>query len=280
MNRYPISAFASLLVEPVICYRGRVAGWALDMRVKNPFYTFWGIDEGRVALEWSGGSRRVTKGQAILIPAGLARRHRFAERTKIVSVSFWAGWQDGRVLLPFDAPLVARSGESTPLIRSAARVTIASAGRSSDVREACYSVEEWLSFHAALKSFVAEIVNWSAIRGVEVQTLRTGDARLDTVLKELQQNLRAGPLPFANWTAMSGLSRVQLDRLSCRWIGESLRRRRDDLLFQEIRRAVSGGRESLKEISARLGFFDAAHFHRWVKARAGRSPSDLRETWV
>lgn len=280
MNRIPLSAFEHLQIEPVMAYRGLVPDWAWDLQVTNPFYTFWLVERGRVTVEWSGGKRVVPEGRAIFLPPGLRRRQKIVAGTRLVSISFWAGWEDGRVLLQFDDPLGAGPGILRRLCPAARRVTSAVRENSPRTKSGDYSPGEWLVFHAALERFVAEILAWVVPGKGRLSLLRTGDARLDVVMRDLGSSLCAGPLPMDRWTHLTGLSRVQLDRLAQRWLGESLRRRRDELLLGEIRRALSHGRESLKELAARLGFVDASHFTRWVKTQTGRNPRDLRETWI
>lgn len=280
MIRMPVSAFEHLRLEPVIAYRGPVPDWAYDLQLANPYYTFWLVERGGVTVEWSAGRRVVPTGRAILIPPGLRRRHRFLPETRLVSISFRACWADGRVLVQLDGPVGAGPDTLRRMRPAALRVTAATRQEAVLTRLGEFSPGEWLVFCAALQGFVAEVLAWVVPRKGRLSLLRTGDARLDRVLADLASGLSAGPLPMARWTDLSGLSRVQLDRLARRWLGESLRHRRDELLLGEIRVALARGRESLKELAARLGFVDASHFTRWVKTRTGRRPRDLRETWI
>jgi AraC-like DNA-binding protein len=280
MNRTFPSALAELKIEPVIAYRGPAPEWAHDMEVTNPYFSFWFIEWGQACVEWPGGRETVTAGQAILLPSGLRRHHRISNGTRMISISFWARWVNGQALLRLVKPRISDGAEARQLKRIALRVTSAAEGHPPLVGEGEFTPAQWLKLHGELEVFVAAILTWASSRGGTVNPPPIGDARLDAILKDLATNLHAGALPFDRWTDLTGLSRVQLDRLALRWLGASLRRRRDELLLDEIRRSLSRGRESLKELSARLGFFDAPHFTRWVKARTGRNPSELRGMWV
>ncbi|MEI6034781.1 MAG: AraC family transcriptional regulator [Verrucomicrobiae bacterium] len=264
----------------MIAYRGPAPKWARDLQVTNSFFSFWFIDRGQAVVEWSGGRKIVGERQALIIPPGLRRHHQIAEGSRLVSLSFCAGWGDSRVLLRLEKPQVADGSAARQLRQAALRVIAAGGKHPPLIGTDEFSPAEWLRFHGELEVFVAAILTWSSLNGGLVSHSRTGDARLDAVWKDLTNNLHAGPLPFKRWADISGLSRVQLDRLARRWLGGSLHSRRDELLLEEVRRSLSSGRESLKELSARLGFFDAPHFTRWVKTRTGRNPSDLRGAWI
>jgi AraC-like DNA-binding protein len=280
MDQTRPSALAELKIDPIVAYRGPAPEWARDLEVTNPFFSFWFIERGTVCVKWSGDREVVTEGQAILLPSGLRRHHRISKGTRMISISFRAGWVNGRELLRLVKPQISDGADARQLKKIALRVTSAAAGYPPLVGEGDFTPAQWLKLHGELEAFVAAILTWSSSRGGSVNLPQIGDARLDTILKDLAINLHAGALPFERWLGLTGLSRVQLDRLALRWLGASLRRRRDELLLDEVRRSLSRGRESLKELSARLGFFDAPHFTRWVKTHAGRNPSDLRGMWV
>jgi AraC-like DNA-binding protein len=136
-----------------------------------------------------------------------------------------------------------------------------------------------LAIHGSLELFVAGIWDWMNPKGDRSADVHSTDARLLRVLESLNSQLRGGPLPFETWKRETGLSRVQLERIAKKQLGVSLRAHRDERLLSEIRRSLASGRESLKETAARLGFFDAPHFNRWVRIHTGRSPRELQGAW-
>lgn len=283
MMDFPLSALSGLRIEPIIAYRAQVPEWGRDVDVANSYYTFWFVEKGEVRLDWTGGGCRLGPGRAVLIPPGLRRQHRIHPETRLISISFWAGWDDARVVIPFDEPLTAARSEIAGVLWKAedvCRLVSAGSGPDDSLREKRFGLSDWIAFRAGLELFVAEIVSWLNRCGTEQSVPGSGDLRLGRVLADLRANLQAGPLPYARWREQTGLSKVQLDRLARRWLGGSLRRRRDEMLFQEIRRSLANGPDSLKELSARLGFCDAAHFSRWVKQRTRQNPRSLRGAWV
>ena len=280
MQILPPATLSGIRIEPVIAYRGDVPFWARDMLLANPFYTFWFLDRGKGELKWQGKSKSLTTGAAVVIPPGLRRRHAFSGDARIVSVSFWAGWESGTLLYKLDAPCMLQKAPARSLRRKAVAVTSESIlPMGSDGGGG--SMQSWLRFHSALEIFVAELLEvLSAQKAGSLCLPQPGDVRLQAVITDLAGQARAGALPFSRWRAMTGLGPVQLNRLALRWLGKSLRKQRDEYLLDEIRRSIARGTESLKETAARLGFFDAPHFHRWVKAQTGMNPGDLRKTWI
>lgn len=266
-------------VEPILAYRGRVAEWARDYEICNPFYTFWFIESGSVRIDWEGGSRRVGAGFGVLIPAGLKRWQHFSAEVLVRSLSFRATLDDGRRVFPWTVPLVPGRKDGIDLASLAQRIigrNTSSGRRSLDE----LSSADRLVVHGALEMFVGELIQWGERSGLPLMESIAADARLVAILRDLNSGLRAGPLPFDHWRKETGLGRVQIDRIAKDALGMSLRAYRDELLLTEIRSSLVAGRESLKETAARLGFFDAAHFNRWVRQRTGTNPKDLREAWV
>ncbi len=272
--------FSKIRLEPMIAYQGVVEAWLSDMEARNPFFTFWSLEHGEVTLSWVGGSRRIRSGECVLIPCGLRRRHAFSSGAKIVSLSFWAGWENGRQVLGLGAPLVGGRERATSLTRKVRLATESLPPHHDGLGNALLGPAAWMKFSANVYSAVAEILHWAHQRGAVWNLPQTGDVRLDKILDELSLRVSAGPLPFERWSAETGLSRVQLDRLARQHLGETLKARRDARLLQEILGSLSLGRESLKEIAARLDFFDPPHFTRWVRAHTGRNPKALRGSWL
>lgn len=262
-------------VEPVFAYRRAVAKWARDLETRNPYFSFWFLESGRARINWAGGERRIPAGRAVLIPAGLRRHHRFSPDARLLSLSFRAWWENGRALLHFQSPAVASPAASRLLFAAARRAIELSRAAGRDPSPAGR-----LAFHGALELFVAEILRWATGAGILAGNRAPADPRLSLLLQSLDARLQAGPLPFAEWKRETGLSRVHIERIARRELGHSLRAHRDGLLLSEVRRSLDHGGESLKETAARFGFFDAAHFTRWVRKQTGRNPSELRRLWV
>ena len=161
------------------------------------------------------------------------------------------------------------------MVAAARRVVGCNRGGSGTDRLPRGAVER-LALHGATELFVAEVLEWAEEAGIGAERAPSIDPRLGRVLADLEAGVRAGPLPFGRWRDQTGLGRVQLERIARRELGTSLRARRDERLLAAIRTSLARGGESLKETAARLGFFDSAHFTRWVRRHAGCPPRELR----
>lgn len=276
MAKQSSHATVGIQVEPVFSYRGSVPKWARDLEARNPYFSFWFLEAGSVRIDCDAGGRRIPARRAVLIPAGLLRHHLFSPDAQLLSLSFRAWWENGRTLLHFQSPAVA-SPAAGSLLSAAARKAIELSGPAAGSNP---SPARRLALHGALELFVAEILRWATGIGILAGNRAPADPRLSLLIQSLDAHIRAGPLPFAEWTRETGLSRVHIERIARRELGHSLRVHRDELLLSEVRRSLDHGVESLKETAARLGFFDAAHFTRWVRKQTGRKPSDLRGLWV
>jgi AraC-like DNA-binding protein len=276
----PFSMLSSLVVEPIIAYRRTVIPRYADQVMTNPHTTWWGVEHGQIEVLTRDHKWKVTTGNWILIPPGLRRRHIITLDTRLISFGFRAMWKDGIVLDRFPAPLVDRFATSKSLVTAALRVCNLLPDPLSMLHEQQFGISNWLRFHAALLAFVAEALDVVIRSGGEMTHPQTRDARLDHVVNGMSTNLRVGPLPYAEWQRQVGLSRVQLDRLAHRWLGESLHARRNILLRNAIRHQLAIGPHSIKELASRFGFVDAAHLTHWVRRHTGKKPKDLRGALV
>ena len=242
------------------------------MKLANPYFSFWAVLEGVVRLTWGRRSLIVDNGSAVLIPAGLLRRHEFRRGSRIVSFSFRTNWPDGSPVFTAEDVLPVSGKDAMtllrvvrPLVRGAAAMsgTAALLARTGRVYDAVARILDWAGQHGGRWIFPSE-----------------RDPRLERVLQDLRGNPRAGSLPVARWKSLSGLGHVQLVRLARRDLGHGLRAERDRVLLAEIHSAIRHSPESFKEIAHRLGFSDAARFSHWVRRIAGLNPRRLREAWA
>lgn len=268
-----------LTVELRFAYHAEVAPATLDLHTRHPFYTWWWCDRGRARVTLDGRDHLVRPGQWVLFPPNCERRHRIDPGTVLVSISFEAVWSTGMPLLEMPGLLIV-DGDGHAAVRRVARdlCRAEQALRSRPGVPASPRPGGVAAFRlrGRLMLFIAELFDRAADLGCTLTTPGSGDERLDWVLKEMRSRLRAGPLPWPEWSRRVGLSRSQLDRL-CRQVhGVSLRQRRDQLLLDELRKRLCTGRESIKQVAALLGFVDTAHLCRWTRRHTGRSPREIR----
>lgn len=264
------------MLELRIAYHDAVATKMLDLRTAHPFYTWWWCDRGGGTIRSGRSTYTMAPGQWVLLPPNLVRHHRIEPGTVLVSISFEAAWATGTPLLEMQGPLVV-NGAGHARLRDAAREVCHAAGAviSKDPPTGIDGVAICRA-QGRLSLFTAELLALAAPLGGVLTTPGSGDDRLDRVLREIRLRPWAGPLPWSDWSRRVGLSASQLNRL-CRQVhGVSLRRKRDQLLVDELRQRLAMGAGSIKEVAAALGFVDTAHLCRWTRSHTGRSPAELR----
>jgi AraC-like DNA-binding protein len=276
--RWPLALLSTVEITPHIAYRGKAPEWASDFYITPPFFTWWEVEEGFITVTTERGRWTASSGEWILLPHGVPRHQKIASGTLITSLSFRAVWPTGRPLLDIAIPLVGRSGDA--LVRDAravCREVAKSTGTDGcPLVEREFDLHSWLQLRIRLLAFLAQIIRKTEVTGGGAQSMGWGDLRLDAIVSELRLDLRIGPLPYAKWRRQFGLSRSGIDRLARQLLHGSLRAHRDRLLEDELRRELVLGICSAKELAVQYGFFDQAHFSRWLRQRTGMTSKNLR----
>jgi AraC-like DNA-binding protein len=276
----PAATLSAVTPALVLAYDGPVAEAHRRLTVQNPFHGWWWLREGSAEIEHGGARLRLGPGDWIFFPSSWKRTHRLPPSARLLSLGFELAWPHGAPVLQMDAPL--RGRDDADLRRLGERVARAVAdpdrAYADPLSQRRLSLPAWLEARAALCALAARLVESALAAGARLAPSAPPDPRLAHVLADLDAAPRAGPLPYARWSATGGLGRVQLDRLARRHLGLSLRAWRDARLEREIRHRLSAGRASMKELAADLGFADAAHFTHWVRRRLGAPPARWRES--
>ncbi len=274
-----IHAWIPVSPVPILAYDGPVPGWALRLRVQNPYHGWWWLREGRAEIRRPGERLRLAPGDWIFFPSAWPRHQLLSAGAHLVSVAFELAWPHGAPVLAMDAPLLGRG--DADLLRLGARVAALCADPATRFEKPLpqrkLPLPAWLRARAALDELAAELARRSLEAGARVSPRSPPDPRLGRVLADLEEHPRAGPLPYVRWSAASGLGRAQLDRLARQHLGRSLRSWRDARLDRAIRHRLRAARSSMKEIAAEFGFADAAHFTHWTRRRLGVPPAHWRE---
>jgi AraC-like DNA-binding protein len=224
----------------------------------------WQLRRGSVELAHAGGRLRAGPGDWVLIPPGLARRHRFSDDAAIRSIRCHVLGSDGQPPVLGLPPLrlgpdAALDGAADGLARSLHD-------------EARSDLVSWAARQAA-------VISWCALACVRLGI--TGErAPAESRVAAAQRLLLARPspaaLPWGELNDATGLSRPQLDRLFRRHCGGSVRAWAESRLLADACAALGDREEPVKAVAGRLGFGDASHFCRWFRQRTGASPADWR----
>lgn len=276
---WTLAALGNLEITPHIAYHGKVADWVCDMTAVPPYTTWWEVESGKVRVTTREGTWDARPGDWILLPQGVKRRQIIKPGTVLTSLSFRAVWPSGCPVFVQRDPLVARTSPSPGKeARLFSRVIHRQNGpRHLPLQQQTFSMDGWLVLQAALLSFLGALLHQLSGLGIDMHPDSWGNARLDAVVGDLRRGLKIGPLPYAAWKKQWGVSRATLDRMALRLLGHSLRTHRDVLLKEELQRQLLHSSLSAKELSARYGFHDQAHFTRWVRRQTGQTPGGLRQ---
>lgn len=270
---------AHLALFPVIAYRGKVPPSGQKRAITHPFSTWWWIEKGQVNLATQNECITVNAGHWVFIPNGLWRRQEFTPMAEIISINFIALWRENLPLIR-GATLLTGAYDTVPgLTEAAARVVVAHNQPQGDPQIWIDSLPLSRRFRilAALYEFCDVFFSYAVENGASITAIPSLDLRIDWILRDLQINLRAGPLPFTRWQEQTGLSRSQLERLAKKHLNQSLHAYRDELLVTATCRALASRQPLVKQIAVQFGFVDTAHFCHWLRARTGHTPAMLQK---
>ncbi len=255
------------------CYDRAVASRHRELTSWDSMLTGWQIRRGTVELCHGAGRLCAQPGDWVLIPPGLARRHRFTAdaciRSLRCAVRDGAGQAPG-IGLP---PLLLRGGSDD--LAAAADALVAAAppvGDDGRWRDLVLAPQRWAVLQGA-------VLGWAACALVHLG-VDPGRPPLEARVAAAQRLLRARPgpavLPWSGLREATGLSRAQLDRLFRTHCGASVRQWMEARLLADACHALEDQGEPVKAVAARLGFGDASHFARWFAHRTGSAPQGWR----
>lgn len=222
----------------------------------------WQLRRGTVELVHAGGRLRAGPGDWLLIPPGLARRHRFSDDAAIRSIRCHVLGADGQPPALGLPPL--RLGADAALDAAADGIT-------RSLRER-YDLVAWAARQGA-------VIGWCALACVRLGITgerAPAESRVAAAQRLLLTRRSPAALPWAELHAATGLSRPQLDRLFRRHCGGSVRAWTESRLLADACAALGDREEPVKAVATRLGFGDPSHFCRWFRLRTGASPADWR----
>lgn len=271
---------AQLTITPQIVYRGPVSPTGQNREMAHPFFTWWWVDRGEVTVTTRSERVVITAGHWVLIPNGLWRRQEFSPSAELISINFIILWSKNLPIVRGKKLFIGTEQTIPGLIRQAERVVFALEKEERKLfvwHQLMLPLSCRLKVMSALYDFVNDLLAYAVSHGAILAEVPTADARIDWVLQDLLENLRAGPLPFERWRERIGLGRAQLERLAKKHLNRSLHTYRDELLATAATRALTSQRHLVKQVAVQFGFVDTAHFCRWLRAKTGYTPATLQK---
>ena len=127
----------------------------------------------------------------------------------------------------------------------------------------------------ALHSWLSAWCEALAGIGIHARDNPKMDPRVDRAVDLLNHLPYCNPLPYEQLCAVSGLSRIHLDRLF-RQSGCDPARLSCPGLAGRCAEALLAQGTTPKHVCFELGFGSLSHFSRWLKRETGASPRDFR----
>ncbi len=232
--------------------------------------TSWQIRRGSVELFHAGGRIQGTPGDWLLIPPGLARRHRFTDDAEIRSIRCQIADASGQ---PPGVGWPPRILHTDPTLQAAADALGRDVPRDQDLRDRDLPAAAWAGIQGAL-------ITWCTLAcerlGIADQPSPT-EPRVAAARRLLLARRSPAALPWGDLRRATGLSRPHLDRLFRQHCGRSVRAWSEDRLLAEACTALADPADPVKAVAMRLGFGDDSHFCRWFRQRTGTSPAAWRK---
>ncbi len=253
--------------ELAMLYDRAVAASNRVMATWDGQLTAWQLRRGSVELVHGAGRLRGGPGDWLLIPPGVARRHRFSDDAAIRSIRCLVVDPAGRMPGLGRAPLLLREPQVSLNAAADRLAAVAGTSRTADLPPAA-----WSALHGSVIAWCASCHELLGIDGPGEQP----DARVAAAQRLLLATRSPAALPWPDLRTTTGLSRPQLDRLFHRHCGGSVRAWNESRLLADACTALGDRSEPVKAVSANLGFGDASHFCRWFRQRTGASPADWR----
>ena len=258
-------------------------GMTYDDRVPEPYllqrnhtgtaYVTWFLRKGHVSVRSQDRIIRASAGDWVIIDPLTTRSHDFSPDAKLLSIRFRVDWQGIPFIPPLREPRVYDGSESKALLEASEKLIEdqqpsklkSSPSKHSDACKRKAALFEWLS-------------HWHRLREEsENIPLSKTDARIFAILRAIGGPASIAPLDYAQLSSEVGLSKAQLIRIFKANLGLTPQQWREAQCLKSAEDDILQRKLSVKEIAARLGFYDASHFTKWFRNKTGSSPRKWRE---
>lgn len=241
----------------------------VQLTTTDLYYVSWYIRSGNAEIKCNGQTFQAGAGQWVFMDPFTRRSHRLWGDPVLVSIRFRLSWRGLDYLPPQLGIRVVDGGDLGQLLAAAEALCEADQGELTPTSAAYFRRQSL---------FFGYLEQWRRQRetfGVAEHFPR--DQRVFAIIEHLASHLSIQPIDYAGLQRAVGLSRAQINRIFQRETGMSPRQWMVARCLDEAQQRIRQGSQSLKEIAALLGFFDASHFTRWHRRQTGRSPTDWRE---
>ena len=258
-------------------YRGRVPRHGNTYQYSPSWHSNWFVDEGWAEIRIGSRRVRAQAGEWLLCPPWIERYQLFAPGSRILSIAFVCDWPIAEQLQPA-LPLVVSRREGRELERAGGELVRRMYGRA-QVEHAesgglTVPTATWL---AALGELTVFLRAWlQLVTAQPAAAAPVVDQRVQRARRHLNWQPQLRPVPYDELTALTGVGRVQLDRLFRSELGASPKTILDRALLQRVIEQLADRERPIKAIASECGFTDTSHLCKWFTKRMGVSPERYR----
>ncbi|WPJ98218.1 helix-turn-helix domain-containing protein [Coraliomargarita algicola] len=235
-------------------------------------YLSWYIRKGSVELTTADSTRHLHKGDWAFMDPFTTRSHHFSRDAELISIRFRLNWRGLHFIPPRLGLRTDHPKEDTALLKSAEALC---------AFEAIHRTKTHPSSPATLcrrsQYFSEWLYQWHKNReAMGVQATAPIDPRVSEIMAIIGQRPSIQPIDYAQLQTTIGLSKAQINRIFKSATGLTPRKWCEAQLLRAAEDWLLANQLSVKEIAARLDFFDASHFIKWFRAHTNVTPTVWR----
>ena len=242
-------------------------------------YACWFLKSGTVDLQTENDSFQAGPGDWVLNGVDKARTQRFSGDAQIISIRFHVSATEHPLFHIAHLPVLI-PGDKEPSLLQAAQAMLATvsadgyqfSSQSLQWRQQDREMASWALLQGQFMIFIAHWLQAIQRAGALLSRPPVVDQRLAEVIQFLRDDIGVDPVPYEQLSELSGLSRVQLDRLLPRYLGMSASAYRAQRCLESAQQDLRQAKMPIKEIASSLRFTDSSHFAKWFKKRTGLTP--------
>ncbi len=254
-------------------YNGKVPEeYRLQKNHTGIAYLSWYLRKGSAELTTAETTQHLRKGDWVFMDPFTTRSHHFSPDAELISIRFRLNWRGLHFIPPRLGLRTDHSNEDTPLFQSAealcsfeatSRTEAPAVSPATLCRRSQY-FSEWL-YH------------WHQNReAMGVHPSPPMDPRISEIMAIIGKRPSIQPIDHAQLQSAVGLSKAQINRTFKSATGLTPRKWCEAQVLRAAEDWLQANQLSVKEIAARLDFFDASHFIKWFRAHTNATPTAWR----
>lgn len=254
-------------------YNGKVPEeYRLQKNHTGIAYLSWYLRKGSAELTTAETTQQLRTGDWVFMDPFTTRSHHFSRDAELISIRFRLNWRGLHFIPPRLGLRIDHSNEDAPLFRSAEALCAFEATHKTPTHEASPA-----TLCRRSQYFSDWLYHWHLNREArEVHTAAPMDPRISEIMAIIGQRPSVHPIDYAQLRTAVGLSKAQINRIFKNATGLTPRKWCEALALRAAEDWLQANLLSVKEIAARLDFFDASHFIKWFRAHTNDTPTAWR----